>query len=164
MTKIFILRGERERLTKEIFQDVVDEMLGRLDSVLSVTLEDAFPGRRLVGGKYSMSNHSITMFTEDVTEQCLRLFPRDTCLPEYFKVVLAHELGHAHDKELEELADSLDFADEPERNRLMLRIEENAWRFARSILPDVAPSFLEEIEVQSLAPYYLAVEKDVVPA
>jgi hypothetical protein len=151
-------------LTREIFQNVVDEMLGHLDCKLNVMMEDAFPGRRLVGGKYSMNTNSITMFTEDVTEQCLLMFPGDEVLLDYFKVVFAHELGHAHDKELEELAERLDWAEEQERNQLMLRIEENAWRFARRILKDVAPSFLEEIEFRSLAPYYQAVDKDLLPA
>lgn len=151
-------------MTKEIFQQIVSEMAGRFDSDVKVILEAAFPGNRLVGGKYSMSTHSITMFTDDVTEQCLRLFPEGECLSDYFKVVFAHELGHAHDEELEELADILDCADEPEKNVLMLRIEQNAWSFARSVLPDVPASFLEEIERQSLAPYFLAVEKDPVPS
>ncbi|MEG9298829.1 hypothetical protein V6B33_20435 [Mangrovibacillus sp. Mu-81] len=151
-------------MTRARFQNVVDEMLGRLDRELDVVLEDAFPGKRLVGGKYSMGTQSITMFMEDVTEQCLRLFPEGELLLDYFKVVFAHELGHAYDKELVDLAHKLDGADGSERNRLMLQIEENAWIFARSILPDLALSFVEEIESQSLAPYYLAVEKDLVPA
>jgi hypothetical protein len=164
ITKICILRGESEGLTRERFQNVVDEMLSRLDSNLNVVLEDAFPGKRLVGGKYSMGTRSITMFMKDVTEQCLRLFPDDELLMDYFKVVFAHELGHAYDGELVELAEQLDETNGTERNRLMLQIEENAWRFARTILPDLALSFVEEIERQSLAPYYLAVEKDIIPA
>jgi hypothetical protein len=164
ITKICILGGEREGLTRERFQYVVDEMLSRLESDLNVVLEDAFPGKRLVGGKYSLSTRSITMFMKDVTEQCLRLFPGDELLLDYFKVVFAHELGHAYDEKLIELADQLDEADGTERNLLMLEIEENAWRFARSILPDITLSFVEEIESQSLAPYYLAVEKDRIPA
>jgi hypothetical protein len=151
-------------VTKERFQHIVDELLGRLDSEMNVMLEHTFPGKRLVGGKYSMSTHSITMFTDNVEEQCLRMYQEAGCLPEYFKVVLAHELGHAHDEELEALAGRLDEADKEERSRLMLRIEENAWKFARTILYDVAPAFLEEIERQSLAPYYKAVEKEPVPA
>ncbi|WP_141771959.1 hypothetical protein [Rossellomorea aquimaris] len=151
-------------MTKERYQQIVDELLGRLDSELNVILERTFPGKRLVGGKYSMSTHSITMFTDNVTEQCFRMYGKAECLPEYFRVVLAHELGHAHDKELEVLAGRLDEADIEERSRLMLRIEENAWKFARTILYDVAPAFLKEIERQSLAPYYKAVEEESVPA
>ncbi|XXM70491.1 hypothetical protein ACQ0QQ_12230 [Lysinibacillus sphaericus] len=151
-------------MNKERFQQIIDELLGRLDSGMNVILERTFPGKRLVGGKYSMSTRSITMFTDNVTEQCLRMYGESECLPVYFKVVLAHELGHAHDKELEALAGRLDEADEVERNRLMLLIEENAWKFARTILYDVTPEFLEEIERQSLAPYYQAVEKEPLPA
>ncbi|OAT80640.1 hypothetical protein A6P54_14175 [Bacillus sp. MKU004] len=130
---------------------------------MNVILECTFPGKRLVGGKYSMNTHSITMYTDNVTEQCLRMYGEAECLPEYFKVVLAHEMGHAHDNELEVLAGRLDEADKEERSRLMLRIEENAWKFARTILYDVAPAFLEEIERQSLDPYYKAVEEEAVP-
>lgn len=163
MIQICFLRGESEKLTKERYQQIVDELLARLDSRMNVILECTFPGKRLVGGKYSMNTHSITMYTDNVTEQCLRMYGEAECLPEYFKVVLAHEMGHAHDNELEVLAGRLDEADKEERSRLMLRIEENAWKFARTILYDVAPAFLEEIERQSLAPYYKAVEEEAVP-
>jgi hypothetical protein len=163
MVQICFLRGESEKVIKERFQQIVDELLGRLDSELNVIVERTFPGKRLIGGKYSMSTHSITMYTDSVTEQCLRMYGESDCLPDYFKVVLAHELGHAHDHELEVLAARLNEADIEERSRLMLRIEENAWKFARTLLYDVAPAFLEEIERQSLAPYYQAVRKDAVP-
>ncbi|MCA1055551.1 hypothetical protein LCM10_11195 [Rossellomorea aquimaris] len=151
-------------MTKERYKQIIDEVVGGLDCRLDVTLEDAFPGTRLVGGKYSMKDHSITMFLEDVNEQCLRMFPGEDKAEDYFKVVFAHELGHALDEELSELADQLDAADHAQRNKLMLRIENNAWVIARRIVTDVSSVFFEEIKSSSMAPYQQAVENKEVPA
>ncbi len=67
-------------------------------------------------------------------------------MKEYLMVILAHELGHAEDPYLSDLADKWDEAEDGAiRNRIALQIEENAWAYAEKVLPDVDPSFIKTI-------------------
>lgn len=84
----------------------------------------------------------------------MRLFGSLEKLEDYAAVVLGHELGHANDSELEELASRLDWdLSAAERAFVRLAIEENAWRYARTVLADLDPAFVEPIVSESLAGY-----------
>lgn len=83
-------------------------------------------------------------------------------LQSYIFVILAHELGHAEDEDLKFLSGLLDgpltAAEEAE---IRLRIEENAWRYAESLLWDVDPVFLGTIIDESLYSYRQAIEPSI---
>jgi hypothetical protein len=134
---------------------LINDLLIQSGSKVSVEVDSYFPGGRLIGGKYSMSHHSITMYIEVIKEQCLQLFSSLEYIADYFAVVFAHELGHAEDPELAILAEQLDECrTEMERNQISLKIEENAWDFARELLPEMDHVFMDRIIFHSLLPYH----------
>ena len=119
-------------------------------SPVAVKIEARFPGTRLVGGKFSMAENRIYLYKEGIMRQCMRLFGSLEKLEDYAAVVL----GHANDSELEELASRLDWdLSAAERAFVRLAIEENAWRYARTVLADLDPAFVEPIVSESLAGY-----------
>lgn len=143
-----------KKLEEEIFNQTVTELLARINSTVKVIIEPHFHDNRLVGGKYLMSTHTIYLYKEEIIKQCYSLFGSASRLKEYIAVVFAHELGHSEDRELEQLANALD---EPITSRaqdeIKLRIEENAWAYARALLTDIEPSFLNLIIDESLLSY-----------
>ncbi len=133
---------------------IIEEVMNRSGSKAKIHIEDLFPGGRLVGGKYQINGHAVTMYTGVIKKQCRMLFGNEDRLNDYFKVVFAHEIGHAEDKELGHLSKTLAAAEnEIERQRIALKIEENAWRFAESILWDMDSAFLNKIIDTSLDSY-----------
>ncbi|KKK38737.1 hypothetical protein WQ57_07045 [Mesobacillus campisalis] len=115
-------------------QKLVNDLLLRSGSDVYVKLEDSFPGARMVGGKYSLATHTVTLYLDEIKKQCLHLFSTLDCLDEYLTVVFAHEVGHAEDAELDLLSYQLSKStDELERTEIALRIEENAWENARTL-------------------------------
>jgi hypothetical protein len=141
-------------LKKESLDLVVRELLERSGSLAKIKLENHFPGNRIAGGKYSMGTHTITLYMEEIMKQCQQLFSSADRFLDYFTVVFAHELGHAEDTELEELANYLDSCiTEQERCLTALKIEENAWAFAEKLLPDMDKAFMQKIIYHSLKPY-----------
>lgn len=141
-------------LQADTLDHIVSELLDRSSSLVPVFMEAEFPGGRLVGGKYSMDAHSVTLYTSVLEKQCRMLFGSTFALEAYAAVILAHELGHAQDPELPELSRLLDLAPAgPERTLIALRIEENAWRYARALLPETDQNFFEKIVERSLLPY-----------
>ncbi|WP_235941434.1 hypothetical protein [Paenibacillus puerhi] len=133
---------------------MVDRLLRRSGSRIEVKIEPRFPGNRLVGGKYHMATHQVYIYKEPIKQQCFQLFGSLDRLEDYIAVVCAHELGHSEDAELVRLAGRLDEKiTDPERRFIALEIEENAWRYAESILPDLEPAFLDTIIQASLASY-----------
>ena len=133
---------------------MVSELLRRSGSGVTVSVEANFPGGRLIGGKYAMDAHAVTMYTEVIKKQCLQLFGSLDSVNEYFMVVLAHELGHAGDTSLPELCSMLDSAaDEQTCREIALRIEENAWHNAMPWIRDLDPGFVQIIIDQSLEAY-----------
>lgn len=142
-------------LEKEKLDLVVQELLERSGSLVNIKLESHFPGNRLAGGKYSMGSHTITLYIEEIKNQCQQLFATTECFLDYFAVVFAHELGHAEDKQLEVLAERMDQCSSgQDRNRIALRIEENAWEFAENLLTDMDRTFMHKIIYYSLKPYW----------
>ncbi|MBT2687319.1 hypothetical protein J7I93_03890 [Bacillus sp. ISL-47] len=142
-------------MKKERLDLVVRELLERSGSLVDVKLEDHFPGNRLAGGKYSMGSHTITLYIEEIKNQCYQLFSSGEHFLDYFAFVFAHELGHAEDKELEKLAERLDEClTEQERYQIALKIEENAWEFAEKLLPEMDKAFMQKIIYHSLKPYW----------
>lgn len=101
-----------------------------------------------------MGSHTVYLYKEEIIRQCCRLFGSPYRLREYIAVILAHELGHSQDKELVQLAEALDEPlSEREEAEIRLRIEENAWGYALSLLSDTDPSFLQFIMEESLFSY-----------
>ncbi|MCM3783078.1 hypothetical protein M3231_08820 [Neobacillus mesonae] len=136
-----------------VLNSIVSELLSRSGSGAAVHIESFFPGGRLVGGKYTLRTHSVTMYTEVIKQQCLQLFGSLERVYDYFKVVLAHELGHATDTYLVPLSRELDGAEGGRRSQVALKIEENAWENAMEWIHDVDPVFIDVIVDQSLAAY-----------
>ncbi|BFH13902.1 hypothetical protein WJ0W_003730 [Paenibacillus melissococcoides] len=67
---------------------------------------------------------------------------------------MAHELGHAADAELERLSAAMDMGGTPaDIRRIALRIEENAWAYAVSLLPEIDDAFIQAIIDESLRAY-----------
>ncbi|MGM0843422.1 MAG: hypothetical protein ACQEUT_00490 [Bacillota bacterium] len=134
-------------------QQITSTLQARAGSSVNVILAKDFPGNRIAGGKYNMGSHTITMYIDEIKKQCKLLFSSLDHFYEYFTVVFAHELGHAEDKELEELADRMDVADEYERKRIALQIEENAWCIAKGLIPEINGNFTNQIIQESLLSY-----------
>lgn len=134
-------------------------LLASAGSGTKVAIEERFPGGRMVGGKYSPSSDTITLYVETIRAQCALLFGSEDAADEYALIVFAHELGHAQDGELAELSARLDdpsLAPE-ERARVALRIEENAWRYASAVVPESREGLYEAIVERSLSAYREAV-------
>ncbi|WP_246188155.1 hypothetical protein [Paenibacillus tengchongensis] len=144
------------------FRQTVKDLLDRSANGVAVKYEPRFPGGRLVGGKYQMSTHTVYLYIEEIIRQCRLMFGSTGRLQEYFAVIMAHELGHSADAELESLADRLD---EPltarERAEIQLRIEENAWAYAAALLPEIEPAFMQRIIDESLAAYRRRLESHI---
>ncbi|WP_081758832.1 metallopeptidase family protein [Paenibacillus graminis] len=121
---------------------------------MQVILEPRFQDNRLVGGKYHLASHTIFLYKEEIVRQCCELFGSHLRLKEYIAVVLAHELGHSEDLELEQLAAALDGPlTGRQEAEIRLRIEENAWAYAISLLTEADPYFLHMIMEESLFSY-----------
>ncbi|YBZ95647.1 hypothetical protein M1E09_00530 [Bacillus sp. AK031] len=143
-------------------QQITSTLQARANSSVNVILAKHFPGKRIAGGKYSMSAHTITMYIDEIKKQCQMLFSTLDHFYEYFTVVFAHELGHAEDKELEELVDQMDVSTDFERKKIALQIEENAWCFARDLIPEIDKNFTNEIIHESLLFYRDQVKTETV--
>ncbi|WP_413374615.1 hypothetical protein [Paenibacillus taichungensis] len=137
-------------------------MLHRSNSRALVEIESHFPDNRLVGGKYHMGSHTVYLYKKEIMEQCRMLFGSLAPLQAYIYVILAHELGHAEDVELMDLSNLLDSPlTASEQAGIRLRIEENAWRYAESLLFDMDPVFLRTIIDESLFSYRQAIEPHI---
>ncbi len=141
-------------MNKSELNRITQELLRRSGSSVTVEMEAYFPGGRLIGGKYVMNSHSVTMYTEVIRQQCLQLFGTLELFSAYFAVVFAHELGHSMDLTLTELCDRMDrTVDEWEQKQIALQIEENAWNNAMPWLQDMDPDFIRIIVDRSLEAY-----------
>ncbi|PLS18448.1 hypothetical protein CVD28_07230 [Bacillus sp. M6-12] len=142
-------------MKQESIKLLIDELLLASGSQVKVSLEKNYPGDRFAGGKYSMGSHTITLYIEEIEQQCLQLFSSLDHFMDYLAVVFAHEIGHAEDKELLALANKMDeSSSERERQEIALQIEENAWDYAVQLLPHLNPDFVDEIKENSLEPYW----------
>ncbi|WP_454191146.1 hypothetical protein [Paenibacillus sp. Marseille-Q7038] len=109
-----------------------------------------------------MSSHTVYLYQKEIMEQCRMLFGSLAPLHSYISVILAHELGHAEDAELKHLSGLLDGPlTVSEQAQIRLRIEENAWRYAESLLWDIDPVFLSTIIDESLYSYHQAIEPHI---
>lgn len=144
-------------LNQHHVQSAIENLLHRADSDVHVLTKEHFPGHRSVGGKFGMNSRTITLYIHEIEEQCVELFGSLYHFEEYFQIILAHELGHAHDPMLEILADELErCSDVLQCARISLRIEENAWDYARDLLPEAEPFIFQTILDRSLEAYYTA--------
>nr|WP_261780132.1 hypothetical protein [Paenibacillus xylanexedens] len=109
-----------------------------------------------------MGTHTVYLYQKEIMEQCRMLFGSLAPLEAYIYVILAHELGHAEDVELVELSNRLDGPlTALEQAEIRLRIEENAWRYAESLLSDMDPVFVRTIIDESLLSYRQAIEPHI---
>jgi hypothetical protein len=161
--EVFIIESKVcENLQQSVIENVVHELLQHTGSSVKVKMESSFPENRLVGGKYHISTHTITLYIDEIKKQCVQLFSTDAYFIDYLKIVFAHEIGHAEDLELAMLCDQLDeCTTQYERNKLALTIEENAWRYAESYLKEVDPSLVETVIYHSLQPYREKTELEI---
>lgn len=141
----------------EILNNILEKrlyaLLERSGSKANLQFEDFFPGDRFAGGKYNIGSHTITLYAEEIKEQCMQLFSSLDHFEEYLEIVFAHEIGHAEDGNLGWLADQMDLAQtEIERLGIALQIEENAWSFAENI-PGINTHLMQIIKSHSLQPY-----------
>lgn len=142
-------------MNRTLIEDTVTDVLTRSNSKIEVVLEHLFPGKRLIGGKYNLDDNRITLYLGVLEQQCRILFDSLEPFEEYVRVVLAHELGHAHDPELEYLSDRLvHIRGQLSRTRVSLRLEQNAWRYANDLLRLENPIVFDTIMGQSLSGYY----------
>lgn len=142
-------------------KQILDELLEVSGSEVSVHIKSRFPGGRNVGGKYSLSDHSVTMYLGEIKKQCLTLFGSVDGCERLLRIVFAHELGHAEDAMLAELSNRLDICDsELERMRIALRIEENAWEYAMKLVPDTDRQMMDTVIYYSLQSYREAIAQE----
>lgn len=135
------------------FQRIIRKLQQVSGLDVDILVEDHFPDRRMIGGKYSLETNKVTIYLEEVRKQCLGLFGSEERLLDYFSVILAHELGHAADKNLLELSMvRAGKSDMQKRNQLSMKIEENAWIYAKELVPDLHP-ILNVVMEKSLAIY-----------
>jgi hypothetical protein len=134
---------------------IVKEMNDRCPKHFTVRLETKNENGRQIGGKFNLDDQIITLYTEEISRQCQLFFQGDLSALQYGKVILAHELGHALDPQLSRLSRSLEEASDPfHKTRISLLIEANAWKIAKSLLPDVPKSVFSKIRSVSLEHYY----------
>lgn len=142
-------------LDQDYVQPIIEKLLHRANSHVHVLTKPYFPGDRSIGGKFGMNSRTITLYIQEIEEQCIELFGSLQPIESYIQIIFAHELGHAHDPMLEMLADELEqCSDSLQCARIALRIEENAWEYARDLLPDVELFIFETILDRSLEAYY----------
>ncbi|WP_419873352.1 hypothetical protein [Candidatus Pristimantibacillus sp. PTI5] len=109
-----------------------------------------------------MSTRTVHLYKESIRKQCYQLFGSLDRLEAYISVVCTHELGHAEDKQLCQLADRMDQAiTHRERAETALKIEEHAWKYAELLLPNIDQAFIGVIIEQSLAAYRLELGPEI---
>lgn len=140
-------------------ETIVDQILSQSGSSVKVELEDYFPGDRFAGGKYNLGSHTITLYIEEIKAQCLQIFSSLDRFEDYLRIVFAHEIGHAEDSQLLDLIDEMDMcSNEFTSKRIALKIEENAWDYARGLIPETIHPLMDTIIAFSLEPYYEALQ------
>ncbi|AWB46335.1 hypothetical protein DCC85_20640 [Paenibacillus sp. CAA11] len=149
-------------MNRRTAKHILDELVERSGSTVSVTMRSRFPGGRNVGGKYSLDSHSITMYLSEIRKQAADIFGSQELEEDVLRIVFAHELGHAEDPLLVELSDRLYASEqEQERKRIALRIEENAWDYARALIPEVDPGMVETMIYFSLRAYRESIAEEI---
>lgn len=142
-------------MEKHNIESKINQLIFKSGSKAQVVLESSYPGTKIAGGKYNMGTHTITLFLEEIKEQCLQLFASMDDFEEYVAIVFAHELGHAEDQHLADLVTLYEESPTDEkRNEISLQIEENAWDFAKRLLHEEVQSLsLDKIIDASLQSY-----------
>lgn len=142
---------------------IVNQLLKQSGSQVGIKLRHRFPGGRNVGGKYNIDDHTVTLYLTEIRKQCRVMFGSASAplCRQLLRIVLAHELGHAEDPQLSELSDSMDSCGSPlERSKLALQIEENAWSYARQLLPAACSEMLDIVVQHSLRSYYEVIAEE----
>lgn len=124
------------------------DFLKRYDASLQLLIEDEFPDRRCIGGKYSVSNHTITLYKKDIEIQVKRLLGSLERLEEYVWIIFAHEMGHALDPDLSML--SMELVG-PSKRETLYQIELNAWNIAGELIPFIDQGLFSRVRDESLS-------------
>jgi hypothetical protein len=133
---------------------MAEKLLLQAGCTSEVKIEKRFPNRRLVGGKFILHSNAIVLYEETIEEQCRLLFGDTSYLGPYMMIVLAHEIGHAMDRDLQALSAALEQQEDEEyRREISLKIEENAWNFSKMLIPYEYQGLFEKIKRESLASY-----------
>lgn len=139
---------------------IVDDLLKLSDRFVTVKIEERCPLNRNIGGKYSLQEHSITLYVDEIKKQCELLFPGKNVFLDYTAVILAHELGHATDQSLLALIELHEKTEEPlQRRQIDFLIEFQAWKKAKRLVPNIPLSFFNYIKHHSLEYYYSEINK-----
>lgn len=134
---------------------IANELLYVSNSLVEVKIEENCPLNRNIGGKYSLNEHSITLYIAEIKKQCELLFPGKNVFLDYTAVILAHELGHATDESLLPLIELQEKTKEPlKRRQIDFLIEFQAWKNAKKLIPNIPSSFFNYIKRHSLEYYY----------
>lgn len=134
---------------------IVNELVHLSKSLVEVKIEEKCPLNRNIGGKYSLHEHAITLYLDEIKKQCELLFPDKNVFLDYTAVILAHELGHATDESLLSLIELQEKTKEPlKRRQIDFLIEFQAWKNAKKLVPNIPSSFFNYIKHHSLEYYY----------
>lgn len=155
-------KGDKDRELEILrLNQIARRLLERSKVDVAVRLESRFDGGRLVGGKFGMHSRSVTMYTGVIEEQCMQMFGSLERVEEYFAIVLAHELGHAADPDLSSLSELTEDMrlSEGTRMRAALQIEENAWNYALTLIPEADRVMVSSIIDESLEAYRSRVQQ-----
>lgn len=124
------------------------DFLNQYDPSIQLFIEDEFPDRRCVGGKYSITNHTITLYKKDIEIQLKRLLGSLERLEEYAWIIFAHEMGHALDPDLSVLSMELHGRNKRET---LYQIELNAWNIAGRLIPFIDEDLFIRVRDESLS-------------
>ncbi|WP_082220407.1 hypothetical protein [Domibacillus robiginosus] len=134
---------------------LIQSLLDRSGSTVSVEIHDSAGRHTIAGGKYSLAQHKIILYWDGIKEQCRILYGSLKPFEQHLAAVFAHELGHAEDDQLKDLADQLDRTEDSlQKKRIALRIETNAWSYASRLLEEDDREFLQFLMHMSLEPYH----------
>ncbi|MGE7601945.1 hypothetical protein ACQKL5_05480 [Peribacillus sp. NPDC097675] len=122
--------------------------MNQYDSSLRLLIEDEFPDRRCVGGKYSITNHTITLYKKDMEIQLKRLLGSLERFEEYAWIIFAHEMGHALDPDLPVLSMELHGRNKRET---LYQIELNAWNIAEGLIRFINEGLFIRVRDESLS-------------
>lgn len=144
-------------------QDVylkLQSLMKQFNLNIEIYIERKSPLNRRIGGKYNSGDHSITLYLEEIQEQCQWMFGSQKNVQDYASVIFAHEAGHASDPYLQKLVELYDEAkDDLKKSKIELLIEVQAWKIARAIVKDVPAAFFNTIKRCSLEHHYQAVSE-----
>lgn len=147
-------------LEKQIVYVKLQSIIEKYHLDIKLHIENKSPLNRRIGGKYNSSNHSITLYLEEIQTQCQWMFGSQESVLDYAAVIFAHEAGHATDPYLHTLVELYDATEEElQKSKIELLIEVQAWKIARALIREIPADFFNTIKRCSLEHHYQAVSE-----